>query len=219
MPGTFHTRAQSRRARAGLFVSAMLVSGILLTACGGSSLSSTATSVADQSHVTRSQSSPATDDHATSSGSTSPGASGSGPLAFAKCMRASGVPNFPDPGPGGGFSIPASDDPAAPAFKTAEATCQKLTQAGAVGGALSLGATTHPTAQTLTQMRNVAECMRRHGITEFPDPTTSIPSDMAGVRQIADRDGAIFVFKDTLDIQSPAFSQAAAACELGLQHH
>jgi hypothetical protein len=67
-------------------------------------------------------------------------------------------------------------------------------------------------------MLNVAECMRRHGITEFPDPTTSIPSNMAGVRQIADRDGAIFVFKDTLDLQAPAFSQAAAACGFGLQH-
>lgn len=114
--------------------------------------------------------------------------------------------------------MPMSINPSAPAYKTAQARCAKL-QTGAVGGALYPGATTHPTAQALAQMRAVTQCMRRHGIAQFPDPTTSVPSNMTGVRQIADRDGAIFVFKDTLDIQSPAFLQAAAACGFGLQHH
>ena len=34
-------------------------------------------------------------------------AAGSGPLAFAKCMRANGVPNFPDPNPGGDGCSPS----------------------------------------------------------------------------------------------------------------
>lgn len=190
-----------------------VVSVTLLAGCGASSPGSNAT--ADSSHHV---SSAATVGRVTSSRATKSAASASGPLAYAECMRANGVPNFPDPSAGGGFQIPASDNPASPAFKAAEAKCQKL-ESGAVGGAPTPGGTTHPTAQTLAKMRKIAQCMREHGIAQFPDPTTSVPSSMVGVRQIADRDGAIFVFKDTLDMLSPAFTKAAAACGLALTHH
>src|SRR5215831_1040013 len=49
-------------------------------------------------------------------------------LAYAQCMRAHGVPKFPDPKPGGALEIGknAGVDPNSPEFKAAEQTCQKL---------------------------------------------------------------------------------------------
>ena len=37
------------------------------------------------------------------------------------------------------------------------------------------GSTTHPSAQTMAHWRDVAQCMREHGVSGFPDPTTSVP--------------------------------------------
>jgi hypothetical protein len=69
-------------------------------------------------------------------------------------------------------------------------------------------------------MLKVAHCMRRHGIADFPDPRTSVPSDIARfVGVISDIDGVILVFPSTIDEQSPAFAQAAAACGFPLHNH
>ena len=56
--------------------------------------------------------------------------------------------------------------------------------------------------------------MREHGITQFPDPTTTRPpvSALAGAREITDFDGAYLVFPSTLDMESPAYIRAVAAC-------
>ncbi len=62
-------------------------------------------------------------------------------LAMARCMRAHGVPNFPDPtfqsGPGGGtlfrFGGPGSGiDPNSPSFQAAQKICQPLFAGGPV---------------------------------------------------------------------------------------
>jgi hypothetical protein len=71
-------------------------------------------------------------------------------------------------------------------------------------------------------MVKVAQCMRRHGITDFPDPRTSVPSNpfpAGGTGVISDIDGVIFVFPATLDTQSPMFTRAAAACRFPLHNH
>ncbi|MFZ0378227.1 MAG: hypothetical protein WAL38_10400 [Solirubrobacteraceae bacterium] len=46
-------------------------------------------------------------------------------LAFARCMRAHGIPNFPDPSSysGGQVGLPAAIDPQSPAFLTAARVC------------------------------------------------------------------------------------------------
>jgi hypothetical protein len=132
-------------------------------------------------------------------------------------MRADGVPHFPDPSSSGGFQLRAGVDPALPAFQAASAKCSKLLPGG---GPPAPGSTTHPSAQTLAQMLKVAQCMRRHGIAAFPDPTTSIPSNLAAAGGVvADRDGAILVFPPTIDMQSAAFTRAAAACGFPLTNH
>jgi hypothetical protein len=158
--------------------------------------------------------------HATSSASSATGAYGSGPLAFAKCMRANGVPNFPDSAPGGGVALPAGTNPSSPAFIAAQAKCQKILP----GGGLPVpGSTTHPSAQTLAKLVRIARCMRQHGVPQFPDPVTSVPSNPlgSGIREVTDFDGAILRFPSTINMQAPAYRQALTACgapPLGLAH-
>ncbi|HEY8028522.1 MAG TPA: hypothetical protein VIE38_03325 [Gaiellaceae bacterium] len=138
-------------------------------------------------------------------------------LKFAACMRTNGEPNFPDPSSGGFlFRTGSGVDPSSPGFTTAHAKCAKFLPSG---GGLAPGLHTHPTTQWLTQMVKAAECMRRHGVPDFPDPGTSVPSSLAGVRVVSDIDGVIFVFPTALDTQSPAFVHAAAACKFPLHNH
>jgi len=137
-------------------------------------------------------------------------------------MRSSGVPNFPDPSPGGGllFRVTAGINRSSPAFRAARAKCQRLLPGGGPPGP---GSTTHPSAQTLAKLFKIAECMRQHGVPDYPDPRTSVPLNPfgSGYGVITDFDGAILLFPSTIDMQSPAYKQDLAACgapPLGLQH-
>ena len=87
-------------------------------------------------------------------------------LKFADCMRANGVPTFPDPSDGGGGLNLAGTgiNPQAPAFKSARSACARLAPGGAAGGVKATE------SQFLDALR-FAECMRRHGFASFPDPT------------------------------------------------
>ncbi len=205
-----------------------LVSGVLVAGCGGSSPSPTtaaaggatsSASATSANHSTTAGKTTATGDGASSSGSTGPSAGRSGPLAFAECMRANGVPNFPDPNPGRGllFGL-AGVDTSAPAFTAAQTKCQKL-----MGPDLPFpGSRTHPSAQTMAKLLQIARCMRGHSVPQFPDPETSVPSHpSAGIQEITDFDGAILLFPSTLNLQAPAYKQALTACgapPLGLRH-
>jgi hypothetical protein len=133
-------------------------------------------------------------------------------LAFAACMRANGVPNFPDPDAQGMFLLRKSLEPLSPAFEAVQLKCYQLVP----GGAPAPGATTHPSEQALAQMLRVSQCMQRHGVPNFPDPTSSVPTNLAGIRWIYNSRGVVMLFRFTLDARSPAFAQAAAACDLGL---
>jgi hypothetical protein len=136
-------------------------------------------------------------------------------LKFAGCVRSHGITDFPDPSSGGGFVFHASAGMTqSPQFQAAQKACQKYMPPGPGSGPA-------PSAQALAHMVKVAECMRRHGITDFPDPRTSVPPHaLAGVDGvISDIDGVVLVFPSTIDTQSPAFSQAAAACGFPLHNH
>ena len=208
-----HRPAHVHRAR--LFAFATLLTGVLVAGCGGSSPSPTGTGGASASAS-----------GATSARHESDTGSGTGPpsaLAFAKCMRANGVSNFPDPNAGGGFAFHASGSvSSSPAFKTAQARCQKLLPSG---GPLSPGPP--PSAQTMTQLLRIAACMRQHGVPQFPDPTTTPPpgstlSLLGKYRLITNYKGAILLFPATIDMQSPAYQQAQTTCDaafLGLGPH
>jgi hypothetical protein len=195
---------------------ATIASGLLVAGCGGSTTSRTSagTNAPARASVTLTSST-------TSSRSAARAAAAPAPLRFSECMRANGVSNFPDPTPGGQFSVPSGDNPQSPAFRAAQARCQPILQAG--GSLPGFGSRTDPTSHTLTKLLRIAVCMRRHGISQFPDPTTRVPSDPTslGITQITDFDGAILLFPQSLNVQAPAYRQALTACgapPLGLPH-
>jgi hypothetical protein len=194
----------------------VLASAALLAAgCGGGS------SDPGVARLSSGTSSTGASNAVTGSGAAEPG-SGSleaAALAFADCMRANGVPHFPDPKAGGGFLFHTSSgvDPSAPAFKAAQAKCKKLLPPGPGSGP-------PPSAKTLARYLTVARCMRQHGVPEFPDPRTTAPSNplaamggRGGV--ISDIEGVIFVFPGRIVQQSPAFTRAAAVCAFPLHNH
>lgn len=125
-------------------------------------------------------------------------------------MRSHGVPNFPDPSAGaGGFNLNGTGiNPQSPAFQSAHQTCFKSLPA--VSGPFAQ----HPTAHAMANALQVSECMRRHGVSGFPDPTDKAPSIPIHPRYsvVEDLDGAVLAVPSTIDPSSPAFKQAATAC-------
>jgi hypothetical protein len=135
----------------------------------------------------------------------SPTPSGPSPaLEFAKCMRANGVPSYPDPGSGPGPQT-SEVDPQSPAFQSAQKACQKY-----------LPNDGQP--QTMSEADRVravafAKCMRTHGEPDFPDPLLTAPT---GSEQVLSLRGMLFEFGPGLSPVSPAFQQAAADCGIRL---
>jgi hypothetical protein len=131
-------------------------------------------------------------------------------VAYSHCMRAHGVPNFPDPSAGGGIHLDSSTglDPAAPAFKAAQRQCAKLFPGGGPGRQ-------QPTGQAKQQMLAVSECMRAHGVTGFPDPTLTPPSNPDDFSLAIGRGGVFLAVPKTIDVNTPVFRQAAQACSFG----
>jgi len=212
MPDFILPNRLSRLPQARLVAVATLVTGVLVAGCGGSAGSpAPASTVASVGSATTSVPSTTTTGGATSSVPAAPSDPASAALAFARCMRANGVPNFPDPQPGGGFVFNANGiNPSAPAVSAARAKCQKLMSGGPPGP----GSKTHPSAETLAKLLRIADCMRQHGVPDFPDPRTSVPLNPFGSRGgvITDYDGAILLFPSTLNMYSPAYTQAVADC-------
>jgi len=106
---------------------------------------------------------------ASTSAPTSPAAAAATPDAakFAQCMRAHGVPDFPDP-VNGGFEInnttPGSDlDPSSPQFVAADSACKALSpEDHAAGGTVD--------PQLQAKALAYAACIRSHGVPGYPDP-------------------------------------------------
>jgi hypothetical protein len=111
-------------------------------------------------------------------------------------------------------------DPSSSSFASAQAHCQKFLSGG---GFPAPGTSTIPTSAALAQILKEAQCMRDHGIPQFPDPTTKVPSKLpdagADGGVVSDRDGVILVFPGTLDMQSTQFIHAAAVCKFALTNH
>ena len=125
-------------------------------------------------------------------------------LKFASCMRSHGVPNFPDPS-GRGIQITAGSgvDPASPAFQLAMSQCKKLLPGGGPSG--------RPPAPSASETRAAlawAQCIRKHGVPNFPDPSTSANVGLAFR-------GLVFPVGAGFNPDSPAFKQAQAACGIG----
>ena len=92
---------------------------------------------------------------------------------FAECMRDHGVSEFPDPDASGGLTIDgvlngSSLDPSTPAWKEAIAACKDLQPPGFTGD--------HDVSAEEQDARlGFAQCIRDHGVEDFPDPTRNGP--------------------------------------------
>jgi hypothetical protein len=204
-------RLTRRRAHL-LSAAACLIVALALGGCGGSSSPGVA-------HLASEKGSDGTSSESGGSSPESPASLQQAAVAYAKCMRSNGVHNFPDPNPGGGFLFHASRGLiSSPLFKAAQAKCHNLLPGGGPPGP---GSTTNPSPQTLARFLNIARCMRRNGVYDFPDPRTSVPSNPfgSGAGVISDIEGVILIFPSTVDEQSPAFTRAAAACAFPLHNH
>jgi hypothetical protein len=150
---------------------------------------------------------------ASGAGASSAGASASSPLvAYSQCVRSHGVPNFPDPGSAGvpkgsaqQFGVSSSQLQAAEGacqhlLPTAESFQQQVQQCESTGDCPQ--AVVH---QALTVMRQYAQCMRSHGVLNFPDPTVG-----SGGRPVFDVSGAGLSYQFT---HSPQFASKDAVCE------
>ena len=132
-PGPGPGRRWARLRRAALAAAALALIGLLATACGGGS-SPAASAGGGSTHVQAA-------------------------LAYARCMRAHGVPDFPDPDSNGQFNV----DP--------HSTSSQETAANhACNHLLNVGGQMDQRQQELPQLLRYARCMRAHGVPNFPDP-------------------------------------------------
>jgi hypothetical protein len=86
-------------------------------------------------------------------------------VKFAECMRANGVPHFPDPDPKGEFNFGVDVTP--DVWTKAVDACKALKPPGA------LSAKRTPKEQS-SSLR-FAQCVREHGVKDFPDPVNGEP--------------------------------------------
>lgn len=132
------------------------------------------------------------------------GATGStGSLAFASCMRSHGVPDFPDPSGGrvmmsnrnGKMAINGVNlKESAAQFQTAQTACQSHLEAPTAGGA--------PNPKVQQAALAFGQCMRAHGLPNFPDPKVSGNGIQIQVKKSMG-----------MDLNSPQFQAAQTACQ------
>jgi len=130
-------------------------------------------------------------------------------VKYSECVRSHGVTNFPDPDSFGNFSLYGTGIMVgSPSFHAAENACSRLLPGG------NPSAPNANTAATKRQFLAAAECMRAHGISGFPDPTTGAPRSPPGPGTAVIENGVSFVLPASINIQSPAFKSAASVCQL-----
>jgi hypothetical protein len=177
-PGRGHgpRRPWPRRARVAAVITVMAAAALLAAACSGSPSS-------------------------TGSGG-SPNAGGSAnsrsALAYSQCVRAHGIPNFPDPDSNGQIpkqailQLGVSDS----RLRAATGACAQLNPYN------SSGSQPTASAQTIAGRLSFSRCMRGHGVPNFPDPNSTGNYDLHGI-----------------DPRSPVVRSAALTCLHVLSPH
>jgi hypothetical protein len=112
-------------------------------------------------------------------------------LAYAECMRAHGLPGFPDPQSDGAFNSTQANggDFHGPQFQSANKSCAHLEGPGMTSAQFQ---------QNVRQALRFAACMRAHGIANF--------------QASAGQGGQIAIGAQGADPNSPQFQSAQRAC-------
>jgi hypothetical protein len=133
-----------------------------------------------------------------STSSSAAGAQQNGMLAFSRCMRSHGVPNFPDPNSSGALPKRQIDQLAAtsPQFPPAHRACEHLLPNGGQP-------TQTQVQQAWNDMRNFARCMRSHGVPNWPDPAATSQQDQR----------PFFHVPDSIDPNAPQITTKIRACQ------
>jgi hypothetical protein len=177
---------------------ALIAFSVLMTGCGGSSPTGGVASLSSHASKTPTTSSAAAGPNGGSDSAASPEGQA---VAYSACVRAHGVPDFPDPKVsthGNGVSVAIGVTPAItgnPHFKSAQRACGKLLPGGGPGA----GSSHQLTPQEQSQYLKAAACIRSHGVPSFPDPTFS--------------GGGVHIEHQGLNESSPVFKAAVRACE------
>jgi hypothetical protein len=129
-------------------------------------------------------------------------------LAYTKCMRSNGLPQFPVPDAQGNYNnaqVTALAQ-ANPEYRNAHLQCASLLPNG--GSGLSATQIQQIQQQNLSDAVKAAHCMRTHGITNFPDPDAS--NQDAGVNW----EPVISLIMDGgLNTSTPFYQAALTACK------
>jgi hypothetical protein len=111
-------------------------------------------------------------------------------VKYAQCMRENGLTDFPDPDKNGRFVIAAGGPGRdTPQFKKAQQACKSQEPPGIKDDPAEL-------AKEQASWLKFANCMRQHGIQDFPDP----------------KDGRLLVDRNRINVNSPQFKNALKAC-------
>jgi hypothetical protein len=86
-------------------------------------------------------------------------------VKFAECMRANGVPHFPDPDPKGDYNFGV--DVSGEVWLKAVDACKALKPPGALSS--------KRTPKQQSASLRFAQCVRDHGVKDFPDPVNGEP--------------------------------------------
>jgi len=121
--------------------------------------------------------------------------------AYARCMRAHGAPNWPDPDSDGHFvkTLANRADFSAPA--SAYRACRHLLPHGGL-------ITAAEQQKIIPLMLKFTACMRAHGIPDFPDPVVNATGVTSRITPGS---------KGDLDPSSPRFHAAQQACRKYMQ--
>jgi hypothetical protein len=129
-------------------------------------------------------------------------------IALVGCMRSHGVPNFPDPNASGGYSLTpngslvganGSVDINSSQAQTAYGDCRHLLPGGPTISQLEqdVQQEQQAQAQALPLELKYSQCMRSHGVPNFPSPGQSSASPHGAPP----------------DVNSPQYLAAASACQ------
>ena len=171
---------------------ALIAAGVLVAGCGGGSRSPGVAGAGSSS--------------TSAAKSSSSGSSKGSALAFSRCMRSHGVPDFPDPKSNGTIQVnagPGSDlGPGNPQFKRAQRACQPL---------LPATSAEHQHEEFAAALR-FAACMRSHGVPNFPDPAPPSSGPQTGSAGRGSAGGGNPLGTNGVDPNSPHFQAANRAC-------